>query len=481
MSNSPSKPGGSGIDDLRARLGLDSFVPKSRKPASGGPGARGPSPSPASARPQDDDDAPTPIPASAPAPVLSPPAVSLGQEQPLVRPPDAGGFDEDEATRPFQVDDLQAPGAILDAPPPDMDPLAFLEKAPEVRKSIEQRMSPAPATAAPQPEPATAAPQPEPAAPRAEPAPPKPVDVFESPLSAPAPSPPVQPLAPPPPELLERSVSLGDETIAALAPMGKKRLMAILVTAGLVLAIAAPLGYAVGRIGKDRMLINKRIDQAERVLVPVKKSVGKIKGILQTIQRMDPSNPDFELAERLKTFNCLVSVEEIAGDNLLLGRMITSELMGFVALANRFHREVRRHGRLTATKHREYLEQIAQANKALQGDQDIYVYFKPNPKPGGQPPKGHLVTLTGPPEKQGKEVVVPVRPLMATESRKVNVNLLIGLDRSELLQSAGPNVLQLYAERVKRLKDLAKELDRKMDPLVRMLEKEASKPKVMSF
>ena len=401
------------------------------------------------------------IPSPAPAPLA-----------PL--PPDEEP-DEEETTAPGKDSPGLAPptpsSEVMSAPPPDMDPLAFLEQAPQARREIEARISPVPQSAPAEPSPA---------------APVKPKDPFASPLNlqqgqalrAPRPA----PLALPPPGYADHILGASEATMAALAPVQRKQALALIVVGTLVLAICSPLGYFVGRIGRERQIVNRRIDDAQNALSVMNKSVGKLKGMMPRILKMDPQIPDYDLAKRLKTFNCQLSVEDVAGDNLLLGGIITGELMQFASLANELHKKARHHGWLTFVKHREHLDQIINANKAaLQGKQEIFVFFVPNAKPGAAPPKGHLVNIVGEPITEGKETRIPVSPLTSPTIQKVKTDLLIALDSKELLETAGPNVLQLHADRVDELKKLALKLDKMMDPLVRMIEKEADKPKVIAF
>lgn len=378
------------------------------------------------------------------------------------------------------------PAAVV-APPADVDPLAFLQQAPQRRREIEERKAREAAAARAEAEAralavaqARAAAEAEARA-AAEAA--KPVDPFANPLSAPPRrAPQASPLAAPPPDFSDMPMLASEATMAALAPVRRKQTLTMAIIGAVVLVIAAPLGYLVGGIGRDRHLVNKRVEDAERVLQLVKKSVGRIKGVLPKVKRLDPAQPDFETSTKFKTFNSLLPAEEVAGDNLLLGRLITGDLMRFVALSNRLHYALREHGRLTATKHRAYLEQIMEANASVQGEgKPVYVFFRPNAKPGGPPPKGHLVTVAGPEKRTDKEVLVPVRPLQAQRIQEVDINLLVGLDRRELMESAGPNVLALHADRVEALKKLVGEIDKMMDSLVRALEAEASKPQVIAF
>jgi len=369
-----------------------------------------------------------------------------------------------------------------------VDPLAFLEQAPQRRREAEERKAreaaeaAAAAAAAARAE-AEARARAEAEARAAELAAKK-ADPFASPLATPPPGPARQPgpLMAPPPDFSDLPMGASEATMAALAPVRRKHTLTMVIIGAVVLIVAAPLGYLIGGIGRDRQLVNKRIEDSERVVAMVKKSVGRIKGIMSKVKGLDPERPDFERATKFKTFNCQIAADEVAGDNLLLGRLITGDLMRFVSLANRFHTEIRRHGRLTATKHRSYLEQILEANESVQGKgQPVYVFFRPNAKPGGPPPKGHLVTVAGPEKRKDKEVLVPVRPLQAQRVQDVDINLLIALNRRELMQSAGPNVLALHAERVDSLKKQARELDKMMDSLVRSLESEAAKPQVIAF
>ncbi len=518
VSDSPKKPAGPSPDDLRARLGFGrpTASPVAAPRMSPKPLSERLSPSPLSQRlspkpgtveavaapaaaPMADDllarmsspqpasqgdDEPTPPPASQdPADLVfaAPPAGPVATPAPLQAPPAAYDPAEDEFTRPAQISPGWAPAPssapAMVTPPADMDPLAFLQRAPQVRAEMEARFSPQPTPAAPAPAPAPApVVMPEPA-----PAPKPPEDPFASPFADAVAPAAVRPLQTLPVELLDPSMHGGDHTMAALAPVQRKHTLALIAVGAVALVLAAPLGYLVGSIGSDRAMVNRRIDDSERILGMVQKSVGKIKGILPTIKRMDPERPDFDEANKFKTFSCAIGMDEVAGDALLMGRAITGELARFTALANRFNDEVREHGRLTGSKHKVYLEQLMQANADLQSQKDVFVFFRPNAKPGGPPPKGHLVSIVGPQREEGKDILVPVRPLLSPEPRDVDINLLIGLDRGELMQSSGPNVLAMYTERVESIKKLADELDKMMDGLVKDLTRESEKARVIAF
>ena len=486
MSQPPQKPGPGSPLDLRSRLGLKPGATPAPQPAPG-PG-QAPPPFPARL-PSDAQGAPVPVPPALPTTpteerLVFPPGQPAPAPGPLrLPPPDAFLSTEDEATRPAQLSpglppppaaSFPAAGQPSAGPPalPEMDPLAFLTQAPPVRQP-----EPVPAIVAPRfpDEPAT---DPGQVAAQLQ-QPPVAVDPFAAPYATAAPVP-AYPYGGGGP-LITPDLLSPEAAAAPLSPRDR-RLWKILGIGGAVaLLVVGLIGYMLGQVGKDREIINRRIDNAKTVLKAVSLSAERLRGIFPEVQRLDPDKPDYKLAEKLKSYTSAVNLEEIMGDHLLLGRAITADLMRFSSLAGEFQEKARRHGTLTATRHKAYLEKIVSGNDAMQGDAALLIYFTPNSRPNQPPPTGHLVALAGDAVAEGKEIKVPVRPLTSPEVRSVDINLLISLDRSELLQSAGPNVMQLHVERVGELKQLAAEIDKMMDRLIESLKKEAGKEPVATF
>ena len=485
MSQPPQKPGPSDVQDLRARLGLkptrSETSPSPPQPASTTsrlaqqvPSSTGEAVADTPGMAGDDlfarvmsPPAGGPVPAGvqphaspAPSSLLTFPAPG-GPLKPL--PPELADALEDEATRP------QLSPGIAGLPPQDMDPRAFLQQAPAVR-----RPSGVPASAVPVAPPE----EPAPRAPASRP------DPFASPLTAgPLPG---QAYAPPgplvvPPMVLPEPRSITSE-LPPMSPQTKRSWIRIIGIAVAVGVVGTGLGYTFGQIGKDRQILNRRIDDAQAVLGAVEAKFAVIKEIAPQINKMNPEQPDYELANKLKVLTCELPLDQIIGDNLLLGRLITPDLVRFAGMAADLQAKARRHGYLTTVKHRSFLEKITQASVAVQGGtQDLFVHFRPNARPGGPPPQGHLVNVVGQPTVEGKTVMVPVRALTGPDVRPVDIDMLVGLDRHEMLQSSGPNVLAIHADRVQELKGLVSELDKLGTALIANLRREAGKSKVTTF
>ncbi|MBM4321870.1 MAG: hypothetical protein FJ125_18515, partial [Deltaproteobacteria bacterium] len=360
---SQQKPGSSDVQDLRARLGLKSQPAKADTapsapapppvqpaPTPAAPGVRH-SPWPASRAAEGPGSnallsrlmgpAAMPTPAVGSPPVLQPSPVPASVPYPSpapLRPPPLDMDTEEETTGPGQP----SPG-LSTLPPPNMDPLAFLQQAPAVR-----RPSGVPVSAVVAPPPAGEY-VPTPPPPQA----PPPADPFASPWSGglpriPAPYPGHAQLAPQPLVAPEHMLGpgVGEVSMVTMSPGAKRRWLTTIAIALVLGLVGLGLGYVFGQIGKDRQIVNKRIDDATSVLASVEKTVALIKGIAPQIAKLSPEQPDYAQAEKMKTFSCRLALEEIIGDNLLLGRLITPDLVRYSAMANDFQDKVRRHGQL---------------------------------------------------------------------------------------------------------------------------------------
>ena len=276
----------------------------------------------------------------------------------------------------------------------------------------------------------------------------------------------------PPPEMTEPSLGMGDATMAAFAPVqrsGRKTVVGGIVAASL---ISLGFGYMTGKINKDRILINKQIQDAERCRVVVKKTVRKIKDLLPLLKKSSPATPDFVLAEKLVTYDGKLVIEELMTDNLLLGPRASADLLQFSYLANRLYELGRHHGRLTMKTHRAALEELVKGGAAMTSMKPLFVYHRQ--RVGLEPPPSMLVTMEGKPEKRGKVWIMPVKSLTG-QAHDANVKRLVGLDRRQLLGASGPNVMEMYVTRMTELQRVGATLDKTMDLLVSKLERQSSR------
>jgi hypothetical protein len=282
-----------------------------------------------------------------------------------------------------------------------------------------------------------------------------------------------------PPAGLEPSLGMGEATIAAFAPVQRTSRKLMLGSVVFATILSLGFGYQVGKINKDRILINKRIQDCDRVLKPIRRTVNKLRAIVPQMQRANPDSLDLDLAKKLAVYDGQLKVDELITDNLLLGPSLSSSVLSFSANANRFYRAARLHGKLTLKTHKKFLEDFIKSNKALASDLPLFVYHEKRDR-SGKPPPGFLVLPAGPAVKKGKVFFLPVRTLSGQE-REAELDRLIKLDKKQLVGASGPNVMELYSERIKELRNTAIALDKTMDSLVLRLKKEADRPPVYSL
>ena len=448
----PKKPGFKDIGDLRSKLGL------------------APDPAPVAAPPpeeEDDDDATqilgavtddqlaqmetayaTPAVAPAPAPGMAPqPAPAPGMAP---QPAPAPGL----APQPAPTPDPQLPGAApvspLVPPPADATDGARLPDGGPYVSPSHDAIASAPPPALSQD------------------------GNIESPLAGALAPPPMTPgpLAAPPPDLMGANLAAGDATLAAFAPVQRtnRKIWGSAIVFAALLSLV--FGYAVGDINKDRKIINRRIADCQRLAKPVKATVAKLKPVIKAIRAANPDKVDWDLAKQLGIYDGKLIIEEVITDNLLLGPTITGDLVTFIFNASQMYNLARKHGRLTLKRHKKFLEDFDKEAKALHSQKPMFVYHK-----GG---KGAIVTVEGQPVKKGKKQIVNVRFLTGAE-REATLDDLIAIDKREMIGATGPNVMELYAGRIRELRTIADELDKMYERLVSRLQKEAERDEVFAL
>ena len=265
---------------------------------------------------------------------------------------------------------------------------------------------------------------------------------------------------------------MGDATVAAFAPIHRQTRRMVLVATIIVGALALGFGYLSGNTNMDRKIINKQISDAERLAKPLKGSVAEVKSILGQLKRADLNKVNWKLAETLVKFNAKFKIDEMYADNLLLGPSITGDLVEYAYRANALQRAANAHAKLTLKKHKKFLEDFAKGNAAVQSNKPMFVFHQ-----GG---KGMLVTVEGAPRKEGRKEVANIRALSGAE-RTVEVKSLISIDKRDLIGASGPNVMELYAARIRDMKRIGALLDKLMDGLVLRVQQLADKPKVFAL
>ncbi len=437
----PKKPGFKDIGDLRSKLGLTPSAP-------------------AAAPPQDDDEDATQIVGAVTddqvammetmmSPAVSPPGggAQPGAPAPLAPPPEPGALPPGQG-QPHQATPAIPTGPLM--PPPDDGPPGEY-----VSPSMDAIASTPPPDVSQDPE------------------------VIQSPFAAGGPlQPPPDgapgPLAMPPPDMMAAGGGLGagEATMAAFAPV--QRTARKVWISGIVIAalLALVFGYMVGQTNKDRIIINKRISDTERVLKPVKQTVAKMKPVIRALQNANPDRVDWDLAKQLLTYDGNFAVEEVVTDNLLLGPTLSADVIQFAFLASKLYTMAREHGRITLKRHKKPLEDFEKETKAVGGDRPLFLYHV-----GG---KGAIVTIEGDPVKKGRKKLVPVRFLSGAE-REVELDALVALDKREMIGASGPNVLEIYSGRIRKLRGLVDEIDKMYERLVMRLQKESSREPVFSL
>ena len=172
------------------------------------------------------------------------------------------------------------------------------------------------------------------------------------------------------------------------------------------------------------------------------------------------------------SFDAKFKIEDVTTDNLLLGPSITSDLVQYAYLVNKLQEAARSHAKTTLKKHKKFLEEFAKGNAAANSKKPMFVYHA-----GG---KGMLVTVEGPPKREGRKSMLPIRAVSGAE-RVVDGSSLIQIDKRDLVGASGPNVMELYTARVKDLQRTAALLDKIMDGLVTRTQRLADKPKVFAL
>ena len=221
-----------------------------------------------------------------------------------------------------------------------------------------------------------------------------------------------------------------------------------------------------------RSIINKQISDGERLAKPLKASVAEVKEMIGQIKRADLNQVNWKLAEAMVGFNAKFKIDQLYADNLLVGPTITGDLIQYAYLANSLQEAAGEHARLTLKKHRKFLEEFAQSNAAVQSNQPMFVFHSEG--------KGMLVTVEGPPRKEGRKEVASIRALSGAE-RTVELKDLISIDKRDLIGAGGPNVMELYSERLRDMQKTSALLDKLMDGLILRVQRLADRPRVFAF
>ncbi len=273
----------------------------------------------------------------------------------------------------------------------------------------------------------------------------------------------------------------GDEELSGVGgSLGKKTKRTAILIAVLTLILGLAAGYPLGTGKFQRQMVNQKIDDSLMVLGKVEPIVNQLAPILSDLKNTKSDRVDPELAQRLNTIKFELSYDDVITRNPILGPLLTNHLMKFVVQANTFRDMGYKHASLTLKEHKSFLEQISNSSEVLKDKSDVFIHYAPRPSPTAPPPKGSVVVPTGEATQRGRSFILPVKTLTG-EEKEADVEHLIQLDKSQLIDAQGPNVMQLYVDRVKDLQVLGRDMEGYMTTLLTLLKKEAEKDHIFAF
>ncbi len=230
---------------------------------------------------------------------------------------------------------------------------------------------------------------------------------------------------------------------------------------------------------------------ATKVRDRVKPKVETARDLADTVAKMNPTEPDFELAAALPEEDFVPGPGVLGSGAAYIGGDNVYNITQFQSKAAAFEQMLKRHNYMTNTVDKEELKQLIEGNELLQGDKNFAVRFNydqllnhlkaQEPATAYKPRPGSLVLVEE--FKVDEEGNVAYQTPGGESSGKESVRAIVPLDKSEILKTGGQNALQRYKRRVDVLKYYALDLQKSTSGLLAGLDTLADRgdPPLLQF
>lgn len=228
---------------------------------------------------------------------------------------------------------------------------------------------------------------------------------------------------------------------------------------------------------QQRQLYDLQTQDAQALRDSMKPKVAEFKSLHESIEKMNPTEVDFEATEKMSKAEFALGSSPFASDKILLGSAIIGPVSDYVADSAILKGMIDEHKRLTLKVDKEELTALSEGNEALKNE-DFGVLFdfedvkKRAESEGYMPKYGRLVAITGSNEENQK---VKAQFLSSGEPVEVEPKQLIRISKSQMVKADSGNALDRYQRRLVQIRVQSTKISKYADGMIESLDEMADR------
>jgi flagellar biosynthesis chaperone FliJ len=220
-----------------------------------------------------------------------------------------------------------------------------------------------------------------------------------------------------------------------------------------LLLVGVVFGWVASSSMQNREIYNARSDDAARIHEALKPKVATLDEAKKLIGQFKPTEPNYELNQKLADLEIAPDGNLLGGNRLLLGPEIIDYVTSYTVDASMLEQMLDEHAKATKADKKE-LEQLVKGNEVVKKDRFavLFDYDHLAQRSGSEdymPKQGRLVTVSE--LEKDDDGKIEVELLNSDRTVKTNIQGILPLPKGDILDTGGPNALKRYQQRVGRI------------------------------